>query len=133
MPPARATYTDSDIRLPLALVKREQVFQKLAESPQGLFHLGPGLQILNHTPVVPGKLSELGHKVGIREMAHVKEQFHRARAPVLVAEAQDLYAHGSAARVRAEALDQQPAKRVNSMLGGVYDVVGQSAYVFHSI
>src|SRR2546421_11777508 len=102
--PARATYSNSHIRLSFAFVKRQKIIQQIMETAQGLFYLRLRFQILNYAPVMPRQLAQLRHEIRIRQMPYIKEQLHLRRASVLVAETQDLHAHGRAFHRRAETI-----------------------------
>src|SRR5687768_5403744 len=126
---ARAADADGDVGLPLPAVEREQVVYQLGEAPQRLAHLVAVAEVPHHPRVVPREVAQLGDEVRVREVAHVEEEVRVVRAAVLVAEAVDLHAHPGGAALRAEALDEHAAQGVDGVPRGVYDLVGQRAYL----
>src|SRR5918911_4983608 len=64
-------------------------------------------------------------------MPHVKEQLYFARIAVFMTEAHHLDAHRRALHVRTEMLDQQLPERVHGMLGGIYNLICEKAYLVH--
>ena len=64
-------------------------------------------------------------------MPDIKKKFKIGGAAVFVSEAQNLHAHRCALPVQAEPLDQMTAQSVDRMLGGVDDLICQSANAAH--
>src|SRR5712691_583420 len=129
--PASATDSDSEIRLALALVLRQEVIEQIAEATQSLFHLGLGFQVLDNAPVAASQRAQSVDKKGIRQMANVKHEFHVPRRAELVPKAEHLNTQRRRFAARAETLEQNFSERMDRMVRSIDDFVGQRARTLH--
>src|SRR5438067_6991820 len=85
VPPTRASDPDGEVRLALALIRRQQVVEQRDHVVVEVGDPVGALDVVDHLLVEPRELAQLGLVVRIRQEAHVEEQVGIARGAVLEA------------------------------------------------
>src|SRR6266513_527480 len=129
--PASATDSDSEIRLALTLVLRQKVIKQVAEAPQSLCYFRLGIQVLDHAAVAASQPAQPVDKKRVRQMPHIEQQFHVPGRTELMAKAEDLNPQRRRFAPGTETFEQDFSQRMDRMVRGIDDFVGQRARPLH--